>query len=107
MALTQECSYCVFPSEEGIFVIAISARDTDPFNPIVLYDGGENALFYRNGEDVIVLDYLNPKLQGDFFEASEVIIAEVDTQTHELVRHYSAKMRQLRRLPSFELAVER
>lgn len=105
MSLTQECSYCVFPSEEGIFIIAISSRDTDPFNPIILYDGGEHALFYRNGEDVIVLDYLNPKLQEDFFEASEVIIAEVDTQTNALIRHYSAKMRQLRCLPSFELPV--
>jgi len=107
MSLTQECSYCVFPSEEGIFVVAISARETDPFNPVVLYDGGEHALFYRNGEDVIALDYLNPKLQADFFEAAEVQIAEVNPQTHDIIRHYPAKVKQMRRLPSFELAVTR
>lgn len=105
MSLTQECSYCVFPSEEGIYVVAVSSRPTDPFNPVVLYDGGEHALLFRNAEDVIVLDYLNPALQTPLFEAKQVEVAEVDPQTHALGRHYSATVKQIKHLPSFELAV--
>jgi hypothetical protein len=78
MKLEQEQQYEIALSEENELMISIKERSGEPENSIIIYDGKDHALFYRDSGLTIVLDYIHPQVRDMLKAAKQVIIAEVD-----------------------------
>ena len=100
--LSQEKEYFVAPAD-GNLVFAIKARKTGSKTPIILYAGGEHALFYRNENETIIFDYLAPKVQKMLLNGALAAIAEIDPQTEKMVCQYPVDVKIADQLPAFEL----
>ena len=61
--IEQEKKYDILKNAAGDLLFIIKARLTNEEKPTIVYDGGEHALFYRNKENTIVLDYINPNIR--------------------------------------------
>ncbi len=98
MKLEQEQQYEIALSEENELMITIKQRDGEPTQSLVLYDGGEHALFYRDAERTIVLDYIHPQVRELLKKASKVIIAEVDA-AKEIQNAYEVDIKMVKKVP--------
>ena len=84
-------------------VFAIETRETEPQkNPAILYDGGAHALFYRNGDETIVLDNLHPKARPILSLGGTVAITEIDPNSEKVVRQYPVSVTLTQKLPAFK-----
>lgn len=99
----QEKNYFVLALDEKRLVFAITARDTEEQLPIILYDGGNHALFYRNKRETIALDYLDDRAKPILSTGLNVAIAEIDPDTEKMVRQYPVIVKIVDKLPSFDL----
>ena len=99
-----EKSYFALPMDGDKLVFAIAARDSEPQkDTVILYDGGEHALFYRDEKETIALDYLHKKAQPILAMGGTVGIVEVDPDTEQMVRKYPVSVKLTQRLPEFSL----
>ena len=99
----QEKNYFVLNVDENRLVFAITARDTEPQLPIILYDGGKHTLFYRNKMETIALDYLDDRAKPILLTGQNVVIAEINPDTEKMVRQYPAIVKIVDKLPPFDL----
>ena len=100
---TQEKNYFVIPFEGDRLAFAITARKTEEEMPIILYDGGKHALFYRNKEETVVLDYLDKRAMPMLLTGQHVAFVEIDPETEKVIRKYPALVKIVDKLPKFEL----
>ena len=99
-----EKRYYVLPMDGDKLVFAITARDVEPKrDTTILYDGGEHALFYRNDDETIVLDYLHEKAQPILAMGGIVAVVEIDPDTEKVVRQYPVAVKITQELPHFDL----
>ena len=99
----QEKNYFVIPFEGDRLAFAITARDTEEQMPIILYDGGKHALFYRNREETIALDYLDSRAVPMLLTGQHVAFVEIDPETEKVIRKYPALVKIVEKLPNFNL----
>ena len=99
----QEKNFFILPVDENRLVFAITARDTEPQLPIILYDGGKHALFYRNKMETITLDYLDDRAKPMLSTGQKVAIAEINPETEKMVRQYPVFVKIVDKLPCFDL----
>ena len=99
----QEKNFFILAVDENRLVFAIRARDTEPQLPIILYDGGKHALFYRNKIETIALDYLDDRAKPILSMGQNVAFAEINPDTEKMVRQYPALVKIVDKLPYFEL----
>ncbi|MCK5295776.1 MAG: hypothetical protein KAJ75_02690 [Alphaproteobacteria bacterium] len=111
----QEEFYKVILNADNEIMLSIFARSGEPEDSTILYDGGEHAMFYRDKETAVVLDYLPPETYEAWNNAETILIAEYkeDATEEEPVRAYDVPIRHMKRLPadmsdmlSFEELVE-
>lgn len=82
----QEKKYNIFKNNSGDILICIKPIDTIPHNPQILYAKGDHAVLFRDRDNIIVLDYLNPDVKKDFSRQQKALIVEFtedDTIKHE------------------------
>ena len=101
--LHQEKNFFVLNVDEDRLVFAITARETEPQLPIILYDGEKHALFYRNRIETIALDYLDDRVKPILSMGKNVAIAEINPDTEKMVRQYPAIVKIVEKLPNFDL----
>ena len=78
-------------------MIAIKARDDEPVKPIIIYDGKEHALLYRDPKHTIILDFIHPDARPLIAIAEEIIIAEFADEDWK--RDYTAPVRMVKMIP--------
>lgn len=88
MPQEQAKEYHIIPTQEGILAIAIAAQADEPSGPRLVYDGGENALFYRKPDETVILDYLDERVHQTLAEAREVMMVEIHPDLEQVVRSY-------------------
>ena len=93
----QEFSYNILQNDAGEMMIAIKARDGEPVKPIIVYDGKEHALLYRDPGHTIILDYIHPDARPLIAIANEIMIAEFSGENWK--RDYTVPVRMVKMIP--------
>ncbi len=91
----QERTYYIQRTQEGVFLVFISARKDNAIGATIQYDGGDHALFLRKPIESIILDYINPTVHKPLLESSFVEMVEVDTSDEEVERDYKVPIKQV------------
>ena len=81
MKWIQAGSYLIQPTEEGIPVAEIPSVPGMPQDAVVVYDGGEHALFFRNKKEGIILDFLNDLVKEMLMKAETMAICEISAES--------------------------
>ena len=101
--MKHEREYEIITTREGILIFAIKARKDNAKNPRIIYDGGKHATFYRKPDDVVLLDYLNPKIIKVLKESKFVIVTEIDYAEGKVVRDYKVKIVSVKKNPFVDI----
>lgn len=92
-----EQKYFVAENTSGELYIYIGAKKDTPVHPQIIYDGFDHALFVRNDDQKIILDYINPEVRDKLRKARAVII--VETVMENIKDAYIADMNIVDKIP--------
>ena len=92
-----EKEFVIAEGTEGELYVYIQAKHDMPQHPVVIYDGKEHAVFMRNPEQKIILDYINPQVRDKLRKAPMVII--VETILENIKDCYIAEMQRVENIP--------
>lgn len=101
--IEQEKKFDILRSATGDLLIVIRARISNEEKPTIIYDGGEHALLYRNADNTIVLDYINPAVRHTLSEASRVLI--VEAQGTSIIREYFSTVKKMKKIPTPQIEI--
>lgn len=93
----QEGSYDAYVNEKGEILFAINAREAEPEEPHLMYDGKEHALFLRRKGGSVLLDFIHPEVQMALAKVDQVVI--VESTPEDIVREYYVPVRHVSTLP--------
>ena len=87
--------YIIQEAKDGRLIIEIPELEGKPEKSLFFYAGEEHALYVRNNEQTLIMDYINPAVREKLARSSQVVILEanIDTQDCEVyslpVQHLS------------------
>ena len=99
--IEQESKYDILRNSAGELLFIIRARLTSEEKPTIIYDGGEHALLYRNSNNTIVLDYINPNVRPNLEKATKVLV--VEAQGSSIIREYFTAVKAVEKVPLPEI----
>lgn len=99
LSVEKEDSYVILPTTDEELIFAISVKDEDPVDPVLMYDGGEHALLYRSKTDVVILDYLPEKIKERMEGIDKAYIVEIDYRVKKLKQDYEAMVELVKEYP--------
>lgn len=94
---TTEKKFMIAEGEEGELYFFIEAKKNQPQCPKIVYDGKDHALFRRNDEQNIILDYIHPSVRDNLRKANEVVIVEMILEN--IKDSYIARMQHVDNIP--------
>ncbi len=94
---TTEKKFVVAEGDDGDLYIFISAKPNEPRMPQIIYDGKDHAIFLRNDEQKVILDYIHPDVRDKLIQKKEVII--VETLLDNIKDSYFADMKVVDEIP--------
>lgn len=97
VGFTTEKRFLVAEGEEGEIYFFIEAKKNRPASPRIVYDGKDHALFRRNDEQNIILDYIHPDVRDKLRKAQEVVI--VETILENIKDSYIVRMQHVDNIP--------
>ncbi len=71
-----EKNFLIAEGAEGDIYFFVEAKHQHPSAPKIIYDGRDHAVFIRNPEQKIILDYINPEVRDKLRKAKEVVMVE-------------------------------
>lgn len=71
-----EKKFVVAEGDGGELYIFLTAKKDNPAAPQIIYDGKDHAVFLRNREQKIILDYIHPDIRDKLKKAKEVVMVE-------------------------------
>ena len=92
-----ENAFCIAEGEEGEIYVFLTAKKNQPQMPKIIYDGTDHAIFLRNPEQKIILDYIHPDVRDKLRKAKEVVI--VETLLENIKDSYIAQMQMVEHIP--------
>ena len=92
-----EKKYVVAEGDDGDLYIFISAKPKEPYMPQVIYDGKDHAIFLKNDEQKVILDYIHPDIRKKLTQVKEVVI--VETLLDNIKDSYFADMKIVDQIP--------
>ncbi len=92
-----ENAFCIAEGEEGEIYVFLTAKKNQPQMPKIIYDGKDHAIFLRNPEQKIILDYIHPDVRDKLRKAKEVVI--VETLLENIKDSYIAQMQMVEHIP--------
>lgn len=101
--IEQESKYEILRNSAGELLFIIRARLTNEEKPTILYDGGEHAMLYRNQNNTIVLDYINPNVRSNLKNANKILV--VEAQGTSIIREYFTSVKIVEKIPLPEIQV--
>jgi len=72
----KENSFLIAEGEEGELYIFLDAKSDHPLNPRIIYDGKDHAIFERNAQQKIILDYIHPGVREKLRQSYQVVVVE-------------------------------
>lgn len=96
-------------TKEGCFLIAegsssgnelyifMDAKKDHPEVPKIIYDGKDHAIFLRNSEQKIILDYIHPEVRDKLRKCYQVMV--VETLLENIKETYPVKMQIVEEIP--------
>lgn len=84
--------------EVCIILKPLSPYESDVLNPEIIYDGGENAILYRNETNPIILDYIPEVQQKIIFEREKILIVEYDIKSDNISKEYFAPIIKVKKM---------
>ena len=90
--------YEILQNAAGEIMLIIHAREGEPDNPRIVYDGGDSALLYRNRESAIILECIAEKAREPFLKVDQVLVVEV--KNDDVAREYKVPLRKIKSLQS-------
>ena len=75
----------------------LKAKNDQPQAPKIIYDGKDHAIFLRNNEQKIILDYIHPDVRDKLRKARQVVI--VETILENIKDSYIADMQMVEDIP--------
>jgi len=93
----KENSFLIAEGEEGELYIFLDAKKDKPQAPKIIYDGYDHAIFVRNEDQKIVLDYINPDVRDKLRKAFQVVV--VETILENIKDSYIASMNMVDKIP--------
>lgn len=90
--------YEILQNAAGEIMLIIHAREGEPDNPRIVYDGGDEALLYRNRESSIILEGIAEKAREPFLKVEQVLVVEV--KNDDVAREYKVPLRKIKSLQS-------
>ena len=94
---TTEDSFMIAEGAEGELYIYMHAKSEAPKAPRIIYDGKDHAVFIRNPDQKIILDYINPEVRDKLRKSREVIV--VETILENIKDCYIASMNMVDNIP--------
>lgn len=94
---TTENCFMFAEGSEGELYVYLSAKKDTPKTPKIIYDGRDHAIFLRNPEQKIILDYINPEVRDKLRKAREVVV--VETLFENIKECYIADMNMVDNIP--------
>ena len=94
---TTEKKYVVAADENNELYIFISAKKDHPDNPRIIYDGYDHAVFLRQPEERIILDYINPEIRSELRKSKRIIM--VETILENIKESYYVDMQIVDKIP--------
>ena len=94
---TTEKKFVVAEGDDGDLYIFISAKPKEPYMPQIIYDGKDHAIFLRNDEQKVILDYIHPDVRKKLTQVKEVVI--VETLLDNIKDSYFADMKIVDEIP--------
>ena len=76
--------YEIVVSEEGIPLFALPFCESEPQNPILLYDGGKHATLFRNENDVVLIDYLPSDIPPILQKCNWMVVIERNVENNSI-----------------------
>jgi len=92
-----EKKFVVAEGDSGELYIFMNAKKDKPASPQIVYDGGDHAVFIRNQEQKIILDYIHPDVRQKLKDAKEVVI--VETLLENIRDSYFVHMKTVEKIP--------
>ena len=71
-----EKKFVVAEGDAGEIYIFLSAKKDVPQAPQIIYDGCDHAVFLRNKDQKIILDYIHPDVREKLKKSKEVVMVE-------------------------------
>ncbi|MBD5398581.1 hypothetical protein HDR60_03690 [bacterium] len=87
--------------EVCIMLKPLSPYESEISNPEIVYDGGENAVLYRNNKDAVILDYIPVEESKIIFSADKILFVEYDIKSDSILREYFANLVKVKKLMDF------
>lgn len=94
---TTEKKFVVAEGDRGELYIFLSAKSDLPAAPQIIYDGNDHAIFLRNKEQKIILDYIHPSIREKLRNSREVVI--VETIMENIKDSYFADIKVVNKIP--------
>lgn len=94
---TTEKKFVVAEGSQGQLYIYLTAKDNNPTAPQIIYDGNDHAIFIRNKEQKIILDYIHPDIREKLKKSREVVI--VETLLDNIKDSYFADIKMVEKIP--------
>lgn len=76
MNYTTEDSFMIAEGAGDRLYIFMKAKKDNPNSPRIIYDGKDHAIFVRNPEQRIILDYIHPEIRDSLRKSIEVMVVE-------------------------------
>lgn len=96
---TKEGSFLIAESGLGneLYVFMEAKKDRPCSCPKIVYDGNDHALFYRNDEQKIILDYIHPDIRDKLRKSHHIMV--VETILENIKESYMVDMEMVNKLP--------
>lgn len=88
MQWVQASYYLIQATKQNKPVVELLDVGDEPTDPVLLYDGKNHALLYRNNQTGVILDYLDPRAQVLLKQSTSVAVCEFNPQTQDVRRLY-------------------
>ena len=90
--------YSIFKNDKGELALLIGVQPSDPDEPMLIYDGGDMAVLFRDWGSTIALDNLDESVRPVLKESKEIRV--IEAKGEDFVRDYSARIRIVRNVRS-------
>lgn len=88
--------YDMLQNAAGEILIITNYREGKPENPRIVYDGGDQALFYKSRECAWMLNNIAEEAREPLSKVDEVVVAEIEDD--DVAREYKVPVRLVRSL---------
>lgn len=96
--------YSVLQNAKGDIMITMNAREGEPDNPRLIYDGEDIALLYRSAESSVAFKQIDPGARAPLLSIAEILI--VEELNDDVVREYIVPVRIVKDINSLILPSE-